>query len=44
MAIELKNIAFTYLPGTPMARQVLADIDLELKPGEIFCLMCKTGV
>lgn len=43
MAIELKNIAFTYLPGTPMARQVLADIDLELKPGEILCLMGKTG-
>jgi energy-coupling factor transport system ATP-binding protein len=43
VAIELKNIAFTYLPGTPMARQVLADIDLELKPGEILCLMGKTG-
>jgi energy-coupling factor transport system ATP-binding protein len=43
VAIELKDIAFTYLPGTPMARQVLADIDLELKPGEILCLMGKTG-
>jgi energy-coupling factor transport system ATP-binding protein len=26
-----------------MSRQVLADIDLELKPGEILCLMGKTG-
>ena len=43
MAIELKNIAFTYLPGTPMARQVLTGIDLELNPGEILCLMGKTG-
>lgn len=43
MAIELKDIAFTYLPGTPMARQVLAHIDLELRSGEILCLMGKTG-
>jgi energy-coupling factor transport system ATP-binding protein len=43
VAIELKNIAFTYLPGTPMAMRVLAGIDLELKQGEILCLMGRTG-
>lgn len=43
MSIELKKVAFTYLPGTPMARRVLDDVDLELKQGEILCIMGKTG-
>lgn len=44
LGLALKGVDFTYLPGTPMAREVLAGVDLELQPGEILCLMGKTGV
>lgn len=43
MGIALKNVGFTYLPGTPMAREVLSSIDLELGEGEILCLTGRTG-
>jgi energy-coupling factor transport system ATP-binding protein len=43
MGPELKSVGFTYLPGTPMAQEVLRDIDLELECGEIVCLMGRTG-
>jgi energy-coupling factor transport system ATP-binding protein len=43
MGLELKSVGFTYLPGTPMAQEVLRDIDLELECGEIVCLMGRTG-
>jgi energy-coupling factor transport system ATP-binding protein len=43
MGIALTGVGFTYLPGTPMAREVLADIDIELHGGEILCLMGRTG-
>ncbi len=43
MGIALKQVGFTYLPGTPMAWEVLSSIDLELREGEILCLMGRTG-
>jgi energy-coupling factor transport system ATP-binding protein len=43
MGIELREVGFTYLPGTPMAREVLSGIDIELREGEILCLMGRTG-
>lgn len=43
MAVELKGVCFTYLPGSPAARQVLRGIELELRGGEILCLMGVTG-
>jgi energy-coupling factor transport system ATP-binding protein len=43
MGITLNAVGFTYLPGTPMAREVLSSIDLELHTGEILCLMGRTG-
>ncbi len=43
MGITLKDTGFTYLPGTPMAREVLSSIDLELRKGEILCLAGRTG-
>ena len=43
MGIALKATGLTYLPGTPMAREVLASIDLVLEAGEILCLMGRTG-
>ncbi|MBN2026773.1 MAG: ATP-binding cassette domain-containing protein [Actinobacteria bacterium] len=43
MGIALNAVGFTYLPGTPMAREVLSSIDLELHSAEILCLMGRTG-
>ncbi|RJP31560.1 MAG: ATP-binding cassette domain-containing protein [Actinobacteria bacterium] len=43
MGIALKGVGFTYLPGTPIARDVLSSIDLHLHAGEILCLMGRTG-
>ncbi len=43
MSLDLKGIRFTYLPGTPVAREVLAGVDLELRRGETLCLMGRTG-
>jgi energy-coupling factor transport system ATP-binding protein len=43
VGITLKNVGFTYLPGTPMSREVLSSIDLELRAGEILCLVGMTG-
>ena len=44
MGIALTGVGFTYLPGTPMAREVLASLDIDLNSGEILCLMGRTGV
>ncbi len=43
MGIALSGISFTYLPGTPMAREVLSSVDLRLNGGEILCLAGRTG-
>ena len=43
MGIELTGIGFPYLPGTPMAAEVLSGLDIELRAGEILCLMGRTG-
>lgn len=43
MCLELRGVRFTYLPGTPMAREVLRGVDLELREGELLCLMGRTG-
>jgi energy-coupling factor transport system ATP-binding protein len=43
MGITLTGVGFTYLPGTPMSREVLRSIDIELRVGEILCLVGKTG-
>lgn len=43
MGIALSAVGFTYLPGTPMSREVLSSLDMELKAGEVLCLVGKTG-
>ncbi|MBC7248503.1 MAG: ATP-binding cassette domain-containing protein [Actinobacteria bacterium] len=43
MCLTLKDVRFTYLPGTPMAREVLRGVDLEVREGEVLCLMGRTG-
>jgi energy-coupling factor transport system ATP-binding protein len=43
VGIALTGVGFTYLPGTPMSREVLTSIDIELRAGEVLCLVGKTG-
>ncbi len=43
MALELAGISFSYLPGTPLAREVLRGIDLTVQPGELVCLLGPSG-
>jgi energy-coupling factor transport system ATP-binding protein len=43
VGLQLRGINLSYLPGTPMARQVLHGVDIELQSGEIACLMGRTG-
>ncbi len=43
MGIRLEGVGFTYLPGTPMAREALEGIDLTLREGERVCLMGASG-
>lgn len=41
--LELKEVGFTYLPGTPVAKEVLQGVNLALAEGEILCLLGRTG-
>jgi len=43
MGIALRAVSFTYLPGTPLAREVLRNVDLEIREGEVTCLLGRTG-
>lgn len=43
MGLALKDIHFTYHPGTPMARDVLRGVDLEIREGEILSLLGPSG-
>lgn len=43
MSLELRGLSFSYLPGTPLAREVLRGIDLEINPGELLCLLGPSG-
>lgn len=43
MGLALKDVSFVYQPGTPLAREVLQEIDLEIREGEVLCLLGRTG-
>lgn len=43
MCLALKDVRYAYLLGTPMAREVLRGVDLEIREGEILCLLGRTG-
>ncbi len=43
MALELAGVSFSYLPGTPLAREVLSGIDLTVRPGELVSLLGPSG-
>ena len=43
MSIELKNVSYTYLPGTPYARQALKHVSLSIEEGSFSALAGHTG-
>lgn len=43
MSITLKNIHFTYMPGTPFQQHALKGINLEIKDGEFVGIIGQTG-
>ncbi len=43
MSIELKNVSYTYMPGTPMERQALHDISLTIREGTFTAIAGHTG-
>ena len=43
MAIELRNVSYTYMPGTPMERQALQGIDMTIEHGRFYALAGHTG-
>lgn len=43
MSIELKNIFYTYMTGTPFEKKALDGVSLEIKKGEIVAVIGHTG-
>ena len=43
MSIELKNVSYTYMPGTPMERQALMGINLTIEQGRLYAIAGHTG-
>ncbi|MDI6873001.1 ATP-binding cassette domain-containing protein [Candidatus Solincola sp.] len=43
MGLALRNVHFSYHPGTPLAREVLRGVDLEIREGEILFLLGPSG-
>lgn len=43
MSIELKNICYTYAPGTPMEQEVLKDISFVVEDGQFAAIIGHTG-
>lgn len=43
MQIEINNIEYTYMPGTPMEKTAISDIALKVNQGEFICIIGHTG-
>ena len=43
MSIEIKNLCYTYMPGTPLEEKALKNIDLTIEDGDFVGLIGHTG-
>lgn len=43
MQIEIKNVEYTYMPGTPMEKTAISDISFNVDRGEFVCIIGHTG-
>ena len=43
MAIEVKNVSYTYMPGTPFVKQALTNVSFTLAEGERLAVIGRTG-
>ena len=43
MIIQLKNVNYTYNPGTPFEKKALDDVNLEINEGDFIGLIGHTG-
>ena len=43
MQIEVKNVGYTYMEGTPMEKVAISDISFQVSQGEFVCIIGHTG-
>ena len=43
MSINLANVFYTYMTGTPFERQALNDVSLTIEKGEVLAIIGHTG-
>jgi energy-coupling factor transport system ATP-binding protein len=43
MSIEIENLSYVYMPGTPFEKKALDDVSLKLEDGEFIALIGHTG-
>ena len=43
MSIVIKNLTYTYNPGTPFEKQALKDVSFTVESGEFMCIIGHTG-
>ena len=43
MSINLTNVFYTYMTGTPFERQALNDVSVSIEKGEILAIIGHTG-
>ncbi len=43
MSLKLRDVDFTYLPGTPLEHRALAGVSLEVRKGEVLGILGSTG-
>jgi len=43
MSIVIKNLTYTYNPGTPFEKQALKDVSFNVESGEFMCIIGHTG-
>ncbi|HBK60030.1 MAG TPA: energy-coupling factor ABC transporter ATP-binding protein, partial [Firmicutes bacterium] len=41
--IEVRDVCYTYMRGTPLARQALTDVNVRINRGELVAIIGRTG-